>query len=58
MYHVQAVILPFNGNLPIKDFFDWISKVKHFSDLMVIPSSKMVTLVVYKFKIGVTIYWH
>lgn len=50
-YRVKADILPFNNNLFIEEFLNWLSKVELFFDLIEISPNKMVKLAAYKLKV-------
>lgn len=50
-------VLSFDGNLPIKNFANWLSEVEHFFDIVEILSGKMVQLVANKLKSDAGVGW-
>lgn len=54
-YRVKDDIPPFNGNLPIEEFLDWLVESERFFDLTEILSDKMGKLAANKLKSGAAV---
>ena len=56
-YKLKMDIPTFDGRIDIEDIFDWIQNTEYFFEYMNIPERKRVSLVAYKLKAGVAVWW-
>ena len=52
---MNVKLSPFNGNVSIEEYLDWVSEVEKFFHYMGTTDDKQVCLVAYKLKRGVSI---
>ena len=56
-YKLKVDIPTFSGDLDIKGFLDWITKVNHFFKYIEIAEERQVKLVAYQLKGGAFVWW-
>ena len=56
-FKLKVDIPTFSGELNMKGFLDWITKVDRFFEYMEIPEEMKVKLVTFRLKGGASIWW-